>query len=71
MPFTLVPDSVANENKNKKMKLDFPRQTNVNINSWCKNVLLARLVRRNHQNKKKKPEMEERLFPKLLIKFIK
>ena len=71
MPFTLVPDSVANENKNKKMKWDFPRQTNVNINSWCKNVLLARLVRRNHQNKKKKPEMEERLFPKLLIKFIK
>ena len=54
MPFILVPDSVTNENKNKKMKWDFPRQTNVNANSWCNNISLARLVRRNHQNKKKK-----------------
>ena len=47
MPFILVPDSVTNENKNKKMKWDFPRQTNVNAN-----VLLAQLVRSHHQNKK-------------------
>ena len=49
MPFILVPDSVANENKYKKMKWDFPRQTNVNAN-----VLLAQLVRSRHQNKKNK-----------------
>ena len=40
-------------------------QTNVNAN-----VLLAQLVRNHHQNKKN-PKMEERLFPKLPIKFIK
>ena len=38
MPVILVPDSVANENKYKKMKWDFPRQTNVNVtfysHSW-------------------------------------
>ena len=31
MPFILVPDSVTDENKNKKMKWDFLRQTNVNV----------------------------------------
>ena len=65
MPFILVPDNVTNENKNKKMKWDFPRQTNVNAN-----VLIAQVVRSHHQNKKN-PKMEERLFPKLPIKFIK
>ena len=39
-------------------------QTNVNAN-----VLLAQLVRSHHQNKKN-PKMEERLFLKLLIRFI-
>ena len=39
--------------KTKLRKWDFPRQTNVNGNSWCNNVLLARLLKRNHQNRKK------------------
>ena len=36
-----------------EMKWDFPRQRNVNGNSWCNNVLLARWLKRNHQNRKK------------------
>ena len=47
-------DGVTYENESKKMKLDFPRKTNVYTNSWCNNILLTRLVTRNHQNEKKK-----------------
>ena len=47
-------DGVTYENESKKMKLDFPRKTNVYTNSWCNNILLTRLVTRNHQNEKEK-----------------
>lgn len=40
--------------KVKRIKLDFPRKTNVYTNSWCNNILLTRLVLGNHQNEKKK-----------------
>ena len=39
--------------KVKRIKLDFPRKTNVYTNSWCNNILLTRLVLGNHQNEKK------------------
>ena len=55
------PDGVTNENKSNEMKWDFTWQTNVNANSWCKNVLLTRFGRRNHQNNRKKLKVEMKI----------